>query len=328
MDRRSFIKSCSVLGVAAVGSGSLLQQLKQTSSLQTSLSQNALQGQWAATSLATGMEDILPTQLSQALAKVHQEAAQKETQQQELTQVEAKQTQVTTKSRYFESVFEDDYFLPVAQQEVMHTTYERLGRLQSFVGHGNFNLLSVDEAFYFARNYSDIGEFSKEEIDFLDGLYHVDAADYGFYGEKVLDTLTSHIPKDEVETIPTTGNYLYKGKSKTFYNKLLKEVGDDLILTSGVRSMVKQMHLFIAKAVQSEGNMSKASRSLAPPGYSYHAIGDFDVGKVGFGYRNFTDDFADTDLYKRLQDLGYVQIRYTSDNNLGVRYEPWHIQVV
>lgn len=328
MDRRSFIKSCSVLGIAAVGSGSLLQHLNQTSSLQTGLSHNLLQGEWAATSLTTGMEDILPNQLSQALAKVHQEAAQKETQQQLAKAASPTSPATSTKSRYFESVFADDYFLPAHQEKVMHATYERLGRLQSFVGHGNFNLLSVDEAFYFARNYSDIGEFSKEEIDFLDGLYHVDAADYGFYGEKVLDTLTSRIPKDEVVTIPTTGNYLYKGKSQSFYNQLLKEVGDDLILTSGVRSMVKQMHLFIAKAVQSEGNMSKASRSLAPPGYSYHAIGDFDVGKVGFGYRNFTDDFADTDLYKRLQDLGYVQIRYTSDNNLGVRYEPWHIQVV
>lgn len=91
--------------------------------------------------------------------------------------------------------------------------------------------------------------------------------------------------------------------------------------------MVKQMHLFLAKTEQSAGNFSKASRSLAPPGYSYHAVGDFDVGKVGFGYRNFTDDFADTDVYKRLQDLGFVEIRYTTDNNFGVRYEPWHIQV-
>jgi zinc D-Ala-D-Ala carboxypeptidase len=26
--------------------------------------------------------------------------------------------------------------------------------------------------------------------------------------------------------------------------------------------------------------------------------------------------------------LGYVQIRYTEDNRLGVRFEPWHIKVV
>ena len=45
------------------------------------------------------------------------------------------------------------------------------------------------------------------------------------------------------------------------------------------------------------------------------------------GYRNFSDDFAETDVYKRLQDLGFVEIRYTTDNNFGVRYEPWHIQV-
>ena len=47
--------------------------------------------------------------------------------------------------------------------------------------------------------------------------------------------------------------------------------------------MVKQMHLFLAKPRQSNGNLSKASSSLAPPGYSFHGIGDFDVGKIGLG---------------------------------------------
>ena len=100
------------------------------------------------------------------------------------------------------------------------------------------------------------------------------------------------------------------------------------MLTSGVRGVVKQYHLFMAKAVQSEGNLSRASRSLAPPGHSFHAIGDFDVGRVNGGLSNFTSDFAQTDEFKRLQDLGFVKIRYTTDNEYGVRYEPWHIRVV
>lgn len=319
MDRRKFLKALSATGFVALGSGSVLRQVNLTNSLQSSLGQGALQGQWAANSLQYGMEDILPTELSKALSLAHQQAAKQEAAAGEQLNV--------TKTRYFESVFDDDYFVPEEQYAVMRLAYKRLDRLQSYIGHGNFNLVSFDEALRFARNFPDIGAFTQAEIDFIDELYHIDARLYGFYGDRVLDSLTSHVAKKDVMSVAGTGHYLFKGKSEEFYSRLLNEVGDDLVLTSGVRSMVKQIHLFLAKTEQSAGNMSKASRSLAPPGYSYHAVGDFDVGKVGFGYRNFSDDFAETDVYKRLQDLGFVEIRYTTDNNFGVRYEPWHIQV-
>ncbi|MBW2635413.1 MAG: D-alanyl-D-alanine carboxypeptidase family protein [Deltaproteobacteria bacterium] len=71
-----------------------------------------------------------------------------------------------------------------------------------------------------------------------------------------------------------------------------------------------------------------ASRSLAPPGYSFHGIGDFDVGSVGLGIDNFTRHFTKTDVFKKLQDLDYVRLRYTESNRLGVRFEPWHIKVI
>ncbi|ODC05174.1 hypothetical protein BFW38_04305 [Terasakiispira papahanaumokuakeensis] len=231
------------------------------------------------------------------------------------------------KVRYFESVFDDDFFISDAKLALLRETQRRLDRLQRLVGHGNFNLLSMDQAFRYARNYSQVGDFTVQEKSLFEELFEADARRYGFYGNKVVDSLTATIPLKEVEKIPGTGHFLYRDKSIDFYNRLRNQVGDTLVLTSGVRSVVKQMHLFFAKADQSAGNLSKASRSLAPPGYSYHAISDFDVGKVGFGYRNFTADFAETDEYKRIQDLGFVKIRYTADNHLGVRYEPWHIQV-
>ncbi|MFK7161162.1 M15 family metallopeptidase [Marinospirillum sp. MEB164] len=319
MERRTLLKALSVSGFVALGSGSVLRQLSLQGQLPDIFGLGAAQSQLAATQLQYGLEDILPTELSQALAIEHQQAAQRA--------VAAGQSPEQARVRYFESVFDDDYFLPQEKMQVMRSTYQRLDRVQTIVGHGNFNLLSFDEALLYARNYSEIGAFAQAEIDFLDELYHTDARLYGFYGDRVLDTVTARIPRNEVQRIPGTGHFLFRGQSSHFYDRLLNEVGDDLVLTSGVRSMVKQMHLFLAKADQSDGNMSKASRSLAPPGYSYHAVGDFDVGKVGFGYRNFTDDFADTDVYKRLQDLGFVEIRYTTDNAYGVRYEPWHIQV-
>jgi LAS superfamily LD-carboxypeptidase LdcB len=105
-------------------------------------------------------------------------------------------------------------------------------------------------------------------------------------------------------------------------------MGKSIVLTSGVRGVVKQMYLFLAKAVRSDGNLSMASRSLAPPGHSFHGNGDFDVGKVGYGYRNFTEDFAKTAEFKRLEELGYIRIRYHEKNPFGVRFEPWHIKVV
>ena len=112
------------------------------------------------------------------------------------------------------------------------------------------------------------------------------------------------------------------------YNKVKKDIGDSVILTSGIRGVVKQIHLFLAKAVKTGGNLSQASRSLAPPGHSYHGVGDFDVGKIGFGANNFTAAFSGTMEYKRLCELGYVAIRYTENNPYGVRFEPWHIKVV
>ena len=80
--------------------------------------------------------------------------------------------------------------------------------------------------------------------------------------------------------------------------------------------------------IDRKGNLSRASRSLAPPGYSFHASGDFDVGQRGYGKLNFTKHFEKSNVYQELADLGIIHFRYTEDNMLGVRYEPWHIQMV
>jgi hypothetical protein len=66
---------------------------------------------------------------------------------------------------------------------------------------------------------------------------------------------------------------------------------------------------------------------LTPPGYSFHGVGDLDVGQVGFGTDNFSEHFTTTEVYRELVSLGYANLRYPSDNLLGVRFEPWHIQV-
>ncbi len=232
------------------------------------------------------------------------------------------------KVRLFENDFHDDVFLPADQRRILLSVALRLGRVQKIVGHGNFNVLGFDEAIRFSKKYSKIGRFTEEELAFMEMIFETQASEYGFFGDKVSESLSDRIAKKDIVKVPYSGHYLFAGDSLNYYNKLTKDVGKNIILTSGIRSNVKQMMLFLNKAVESEFNLSKASRSLAPPGHSFHGIGDFDVGRIGWGAKNFTDQFAETREFKKMEDLGYVQIRYTSDNRLGVRYEPWHIKVV
>jgi len=235
---------------------------------------------------------------------------------------------VADKVRNFENEFSDDVYLDTAEHILMLSVLTRLKRVEQTIGHGNYNVVGFDEVLKHARYQSHIGRFSATELDFIDKIFNTAARDYGFYGEKVTTELTAKIKTHERIKIPYTGHYLLKDTSLAHYEKLKKAVGRGVILTSGIRSNVKQMHLFLAKAVASNYNLSKASRSLAPPGHSFHGVGDYDVGKMGWGVANFTQRFETTDEFKRMQDLGYIQIRYTKDNRLGVRFEPWHIKVV
>jgi hypothetical protein len=178
-----------------------------------------------------------------------------------------------------------------------------------------------------ARNYPKVGRFPKKELELLERIFYTDSGLYGFLGEKPIDNMTTSIKKKDVVKIPKSGNYLYKGSPHTMYEKVRKQVGDKLYLTSGIRGVVKQFMLFLKKADKNKGNLSLASRSLAPPGYSFHGIADFDVGQIGYGSLNFTGSFTKTEVFKKLDNLEYISIRYPKDNLKGVRFEPWHIKV-
>ncbi len=232
------------------------------------------------------------------------------------------------KMRNFDKHHVDDVFLPPAYMALLESTLKRLKRLQRTVGHGNFHLLNFDSAIKFARNYSKVGRFTKAELDFLEKIFYEDGTPLGFFGEKPFTNITDKIRRKEVTKVRGSGNYLYKGPALDKFLKIKKDLGDNAILTSGIRGVVKQFILFLNKAYKNQGNLSLASRSLAPPGYSFHSIGDFDIGQVGYGVDNFTDRFATTEVYNKLVSLGYVKMRYERDNMLGVRFEPWHIKVV
>jgi len=231
------------------------------------------------------------------------------------------------KMRNFNIPHPNDIYLDTQEFEILSSSLQRLRRIHRTVGYGNFHLVGFDDALKIARSYSRVGQFSKTELKFLERLFYKDASLFGFYGKKPLSDITDQIPKREVVIIEGTGNFLYRGKPFELYKKIQKDVGRQAVLTSGVRSIIKQTLLFLNKAKKTRGNLSMASRSLAPPGFSFHGIGDFDIGQAGYGIDNFTERFAATEVYQRLHKLGYVKLRYEKNNLLGVRFEPWHIKV-
>ena len=189
------------------------------------------------------------------------------------------------KSQYYNKDFNDDIFIDRHQIRYLKSTHQKLTQIKKYLGFGHFNLVSFDEAIKFSKRYSKIQAFTKQELDFLDQIFHTNAQAYGFFGDKVIPDMTSVISKRDTKKIPYTGHFLYRGEALALYSKIRREIGQGIILTSGIRGVIKQMHLFLTKTIVVGGNLSRASRSLAPPGHSYHGIGDFDVGKVGFGTR-------------------------------------------
>jgi hypothetical protein len=231
------------------------------------------------------------------------------------------------KMKHFNETNNDDIRVHESDYRTFESVVKRLRRLERTAGHGNFQILSFDGGLSIARKYSEVGEFTKAEIGLIEMIFYSEASRYGFFGQKPLDKLTDRIRQRSVMKIPYTGNYLFNGHALETYEKIKKEVGEPVVLTSGVRGVMKQFLLFLNKAYKYQGNLSLASRSLAPPGYSFHGKGDFDVGQIGFGSANFTERFTTTKVYKILSDLGYLKLRYPQDNMLGVRYEPWHIKL-
>ena len=231
------------------------------------------------------------------------------------------------KMRNYDKPSKNDVYLDGQSYQLLASTVGRLHRLQRFVGHGNFQIIGFDRCVHFARHYHQVGRFPRAEIGFLEKVFYEDAGRYGFYGEKKLENLTTNIETQAVVKLPKTGNYLFAGTPLKMYEKMVRDLGPQVILTSGVRGIPKQLLLYLNKALKNDGNLSLASRSLAPPGYSFHGVGDFDVGQAGFGAANFTDRFTKTTVCKQLCDLGYLDLRYEKDNRLGVRFEPWHIKV-
>ena len=221
-----------------------------------------------------------------------------------------------------------DYILTWNDFKLLKSIKYKLRKVSNIVGYGNFNLITFDDTLKIAKKYSKVGIFTRAELNFIERIFYTNASKFGFYGLRTVENLTHKVIKKNTYKVPYTGHYLYKGEPLSTYHKLLGDIGNTLVLTSGIRSVVKQMYLFFNKIEKCSGNISVASHSIAPMGYSFHSIGDFDVGKKGLGYKNFTKYFATTKEFREIRKLKYIGIRYTVNNFDGVRFEPWHIKVV
>lgn len=222
----------------------------------------------------------------------------------------------------------NDIYLNDQDKKILDSSLRRINNVKRTVGYGNFNIISFDDMILIAKRYSNVGAFTKEELNFMEKIFYEDPAIHGFYGRKITANITEKINKKDVVKIPRTGHYLFKGTAQKSYDYMCQDIGNSLVLTSGIRSVVKQFSLYFGKIKRTNYNLNEASKSLAPPAYTYHAIGDFDVGKKGFGYANFTPRFALTNEFKQMRKLRYIDVRYTINNKDGVRYEPWHVKII
>jgi D-alanyl-D-alanine carboxypeptidase len=66
---------------------------------------------------------------------------------------------------------------------------------------------------------------------------------------------------------------------------------------------------------------------LAPPGHFHHGISDFEIGKIGYGAKNFIAGCSRTAEYQKIARLGNCDSRDPAENLFGVRFEPQHIKI-
>jgi len=222
----------------------------------------------------------------------------------------------------------NDKFLTPNEYSTLVSLDTRLTKIKRHVGFGNFNLISYIDSLKIAKSNSKIGQFTKEELALIDRFFYENPAQYGFHGERTCFNINNKISKKNVVKIPHTGHYIFKGIATQDYKRIIGDIGDTLYLTSGVRNVMKQLSLYTGKLKRINGNITQASRDIAPPSHSFHTIGDFDVGKMGLGGMNFTAAFAKTEEFKQIIKLDYIKIRYSTDNTDGVRFEPWHVKII
>lgn len=93
-------------------------------------------------------------------------------------------------------------------------------------------MLSFDEMLRHSKYYKSVGVFKAEEIEFLEETFSDNVMRFGFYGERVTDEITTIVAGNERIKLRRTGHCLFKGDSLNLYNKVRRDLGDNVVLTS------------------------------------------------------------------------------------------------
>ena len=106
------------------------------------------------------------------------------------------------KIQNFNEPHQDDVQIESNLIKTFESTVLRMRRLQKLVGHGNFHILSFQDGLAFARNYPDVGKFTKAELQFMEVVFYEDGERYGFFGQKPLKEITNKVKRKDVIKIP------------------------------------------------------------------------------------------------------------------------------
>ncbi len=126
--------------------------------------------------------------------------------------------------RHFNKNYGEDIFIDKKLLPLLEISVNRLKRIQRIVGYGNFCLLNFDDAIKIGKSYSKAGAFTQSELDFLEMIFYSKGQNYGFMGEKPIQTITGKIVKKDIKKIPYTGNYLYQGKPVAMYADIKRDL--------------------------------------------------------------------------------------------------------
>lgn len=258
-----------------------------------------------------------------ATAKVHHKNSIKKGSHKKIN----KNVKVDTKnSKKQKKLIVKDYILTKPELISLKSLDKKIGVVFRHIGYKKSNIINYYDFIKELNASKGLTPLTKNEKEIFDKIYYMDAKEFGFKGARVSSSYKKFIKKEDLIDVGS-GHYLYRGKSYRLYEQISRDTNDTIMITSGFRNVLKQFYIFTMRVIKLKGDMTKAKDLIAPPAYSYHYHGDFDIGVVGMGIDNFTSKIIEYKEYQKLIDLGTISIRYTKYNKIGVKYEPWHIKI-
>lgn len=119
------------------------------------------------------------------------------------------------KIKEFDRSFPDDYMATPEEFVLIRSVSAKIRSVMNHVGYVNFNVINYDDLLRSMKQYSSLRRFDQKELDYIEEIFARDAADYGFFGEKVMTSLTDNIRRNDIVRIPRTGHYIYKDAVST-----------------------------------------------------------------------------------------------------------------